>query len=252
MSQNHIPAPWTHHPGSGDIYKDGYLIASVRLNSHNIEPEERATAQRIVQCVNALEEIENPTQLVEDYKSMKALLKEMLMIWDRGDSVSANCVYPNAVRFALGVEQKRVQPKEKKPELSLQSLKLLSDAVSNTIDLALELEETIPGNLDAIPNTSIPVQIDIAITRQGRKKLEFHQGEKIVASLLHQVQKLLLTNAGGLNEIREFCKQPLGHKNKLRLHLIDHICAECYNTTCSKCKDVCNGQQFVCNPSQNH
>lgn len=57
MSQKHIPAPWTHYSGSGDIYKDGFLIASVRLNSRDIEPEERATAQRIVQCVNALEGI---------------------------------------------------------------------------------------------------------------------------------------------------------------------------------------------------
>jgi hypothetical protein len=112
MSENHIPAPWTHHAGSGDIYKDGYLIASVRLNSHSIEPEERATAQHIVNCVNAMEGIENPSKLVEDFNSMKSLLKEMLMIWDRGDSVSANCVYPNAVRFALGVEPKAAERKK--------------------------------------------------------------------------------------------------------------------------------------------
>ena len=112
MSKNHTPAPWTHHPGTGDIYKDSYLIASVRLNSRDVEPEERATAQRIVSCVNALEEFENPAQLVEEYKQMKSLLQEMLRIWDRGDSIPANCVYPNAVRFLLGLEPKIVERKK--------------------------------------------------------------------------------------------------------------------------------------------
>jgi hypothetical protein len=127
MSKNHIPAPWTHFAGTGDIYKDGHLIASVRLNSRDIEPEERATAQRIVQCVNALEEFENPTQLVEDYKSMKSLLKEMLRFWDRGDSIPANCVYPNAVRFQLGLEPKVVERKKVVEEKSNPSGKMVQE-----------------------------------------------------------------------------------------------------------------------------
>lgn len=157
MSQNHIPAPWTHHSGTGDIYKDGYLIASVRLNSHNIEPEERATAHRIVQCVNALEEIENPTQLVEDYKSMKALLKEMLMIWDRGDSVSANCVYPNAVRFQLGVEPKEAERKKVVEQESIPYDKTINLKINSLID-----EVVIINNADT-PKKELEAKIVTAL-----------------------------------------------------------------------------------------
>jgi hypothetical protein len=134
MSKNHIPAPWTHFTGTGDIYKDGHLIASVRLNSRDIEPEERATAQRIVQCVNALEEFENPTQLVEDFNSMKALLKEMLMIWDRGEAISANCVYPNAVRFALGKEPKVPERKKVVEEKSNPSGKMVQEEMDYVLN----------------------------------------------------------------------------------------------------------------------
>lgn len=104
MSQNHIPGPWTHHEGTGDIYKDGYLIVSVRLNSRDIEPEERATAKRIVETINALEEFDNPLKMIEEYKLLQPILLDLLKIWDRGNSVVASCVYPNAIRLTLGLK----------------------------------------------------------------------------------------------------------------------------------------------------
>jgi len=107
-------------------------------------------------------------------------------------------------------------------------------------------------NTNPIPNDSEPILIRISLSRQGNEKLELREFEKIVATLLHRVQKHLSTKGEGLQATREFCEPKFAGKNTLHLDLIHHTYDSESVQACNTDTNCDNAPQGVHNQFQSH
>lgn len=118
----HTPEPWTCRKSfdvkynqrifsiDSDQYEEVVTVWSCEPEGENIVSSE-ATANRIVDCVNAMTGIENPSEFIENLKQknleLLQLLESIEVMLSQGNSITPKSfIIRNAIQMALGIENK--------------------------------------------------------------------------------------------------------------------------------------------------
>jgi len=81
MSTKHTPEPWrtSSKVNQENIYSPTYGCISIAFHNNTHADEHKANAKRIVDCVNALANVENPAEFLYDLRGENSRLRQAVL-----------------------------------------------------------------------------------------------------------------------------------------------------------------------------